>query len=52
MRENIDELAERIAHIEAPDAPCFVGGAVFDCNAGPAHPRLGLIVDFDREIGP
>ncbi|MBB4328627.1 hypothetical protein GGE50_002745 [Rhizobium leguminosarum] len=33
MKEDIHQLAEGIAHIEAPDAPRLVGRAVLDREA-------------------
>jgi len=47
--KDIDELAERVAHIEPSDAPWFVGRAVFDAKSRRPHGVQGRIqiVDLD-----
>jgi uncharacterized protein YaiI (UPF0178 family) len=53
VHQDVDELAERVAHVEAAHAPGFVGGAVFDPDLRLLHAlqRFIDIVDLDREIG-
>src|SRR3546814_18612259 len=52
MHQDVDQLAERVAHIEAAHAPGFVGRAVFDGEAAraPAPQRFVQVVDFDGNI--
>jgi len=53
MRQNIDKLAEGIAHIEAAYAPGLVDGSVFDRKAGRVHRfQCGIdVIHLDRKIG-
>ena len=53
MRKHVDQLAERIAHIEPPHAPRLVSRAVLDRNPGRKHACECVIdvVDLDRQIG-
>jgi len=51
--EDVDELAERVAHIETANAPRLVDRPVLDREARRAHARERCVevVDLDREVG-
>jgi hypothetical protein len=53
VHQDIDEFAERIAHIEAANAPGLIGRPIFDRKSRLLHPReRGIdIIHLDGEIG-
>src|SRR2546430_16032217 len=53
VRENVDELAERIAHVELPHTPTLIRRSVFDRKPRAFHAleRGVHVIDLDRKIG-